>query len=155
MLLRSCQKGMNKNSMSKNQKVKLNQHGMGAIYAKNDLKIAHFCCFLDKNVPKKAISNARNFLTMQNFHFPTICFMTKKSQICWISFIQLVVMCHLYINLCIYKKNGGSCCFVLAVASASDRSSVKCSAILLKMPKSRNIKIVIRKHFSHRLKNMV
>ena len=29
MLLRSCQKGINKNNMSKNQKVKLNQHGMG------------------------------------------------------------------------------------------------------------------------------
>ena len=38
-----------------------------------------------------------------------------------------------YVSL-IYKfmyilKNGGSCCFVLAVGSASDRSSVKCSAI--------------------------
>ena len=29
MLLRSYQKGINKNNMSKNQKAKLNQHGMG------------------------------------------------------------------------------------------------------------------------------
>ena len=35
----------------------------------------------------------------------------------------------LYINLCIYKKKFGSCCFAVAVGSASDRSSVECSAI--------------------------
>ena len=48
----------------------------------NDLKIAQFCsfcCFLDKNVPKNAISNTQNFLTMQNFCFPTIWFMIKKT----------------------------------------------------------------------------
>ena len=53
-------------------------------------------------------------------------------------------------------KNGDSCCFVLAVGSASDRISVKCSAVFEIMPKPRNFEVVIcRKHFSHSSKNMV
>ena len=53
-----------------------------AIFPKNDFKITHFCyfyCFLNKNVPKNVICNARYFLTMRNLHFSTICFMTKKT----------------------------------------------------------------------------
>ena len=53
-------------------------------------------------------------------------------------------------------KNGDSCCFVLAVGSASDRIRMKCSAVFKKMPKPRNFEVVTcRKHFSHTSKNMV
>ena len=53
-------------------------------------------------------------------------------------------------------ENGDSCCLVLAVGSASDRISVKCSAVFKKMPKPRNFEVVTcRKHFSHSSKNMV
>ena len=57
-------------------------------------------------MPKNAISDAKNFLKMENFHFPNIWFMTKKDPdfVVYTSFIWLVVICHLYINLCIYKK---------------------------------------------------
>ena len=56
----------------------------------------------------------------------------------------------------IYKKNGGSRCFVLASSSVSDSSRTKQSAIFLEMPKPNHIKMFLfRKHFSHSLKKHV
>ena len=62
----------------------------------------------------------------------------------------------IYIEIYAYitKMVGVVVLFLLSVLYQAE--VVKCSAIFLKMPKSRNIKIVIfRKHFSHSLKNMV
>ena len=51
--------------------------------------------------------------------------------------------------------NGGSGCYFLASASASDRSNTKRRTIFVKMPKSNHIKIVIfRKHFSLSLRKI-
>ena len=77
-------------------------------------------------------------------------------QICCKSFVWLVAMWHLhYIKIIyVYKKNGGSGCFALAVGSASDGNSAKHCAIFSKMPKANHIKILIfRKHCSCSLIN--
>ena len=68
-------------------------------------------------------------------------------------YILHLVCC--YMTLIYNKKNGGSGCFFLAVSSASDGSSAKGSAIILKMPKANHIKIVtFRNHFSRSLINI-
>ena len=53
----------------------------------------------------------------------------KRPRFCCTPFIWLVVICHLYINLSIYKKIGGRDFFVLAFGSVSNGSSAKSSAI--------------------------
>ena len=61
---------------------------------------------------------------------------------------------YIYIYVYIYI-NGGSGCYFLASASASDRSNAKGRTIFVKMPKSNHIKIVIfRKHFSLSLRKI-
>ena len=78
---------------------------------------------------KNAFSDAQNFLKMQNLHFPNIFYGKKRPRFCCTSFIWLVVICYLYVNLCIYKKMVGVGFFVLAFGSPSDRSSGKFSAV--------------------------
>ena len=95
---------------------------------------------------------------MENFHFPNICFMEKRPGFCCTFFIWLVIICHLYVNLCVYKKSHGSGFFVLAFGSASDRSRAKCSVIFLKMQKPNHVKkfyiFIFAKHFSASLPNI-
>ena len=68
---------------------------------------------------------------LNNAKFPLLYRMVygKKD----LDLLDILYLACCYVSL-IYKfmyilKNGGSCSFVLAVGSASDRSSVKCSAI--------------------------
>ena len=124
------------------------------IFSHISWKLLIFAVFviLGKIVQNNAISNARNFLTMQNFHFLTYGLWQKRTRFDECPLFGLL-LCFTYIQIYVYNKDVGSCCFVLAVGSASDRSSMKCSVIFKKMPKPRNIKIVtFRKHFSHNLK---
>ena len=76
------------------------------IFLKMTLKLFIFVDFLliKQKCAKNAISDAQDFLKMQNYHFFNIGFTVKKIQICCIFFIWLAVMCNLYIKLRKYKK---------------------------------------------------
>ena len=96
-----------------------------------------FLSFLDKNVPKNAISNAQNFLKIQNFYFCSLCIMAKKGpDLLYIYYVGVVVL------------------FLLSVLRQTEVVQ-NVALLFLKVTKGNHIIFVIfRKHFSHSLINM-